>query len=307
MSRSFLPFTGNPLDRASEWRGNSAWLAEQRARSDARVLPFLDLQPLLIGPESGEQTRLGFLTGAQAARFGAPDAQEVFLGLEDGIAHFACDISGFAAARAALDDIGHFREARGASARIPFGEIAILGQAKALLDWHARHGFCARCGVATHSQDGGYRRHCGSCGSDHFPRTDPAVIMLVTDGDRCLLARNRRFATGNVHSTLAGFVEPGESIEEAVRREVMEEVGIRTGAVRYFASQPWPFPSSLMIGCYAEAESRDIRIDGIEIVAARWMGRALVRRMIAGEDSADIALPRREAIAFHLIRNWAEE
>lgn len=179
-----------------------------------------------------------------------------------------------------------------------------MGQAKALIDWHNRHRFCAQCGMATEPADGGYRRTCPRCKAEHFPRTDPAVIMLVTAGERCLLGRNKRF-TGGHYSTLAGFVEPGESIEEAVRREVYEEVRVRVGTVRYFASQPWPFPSSLMIGCIAEAETQDIEVDGTEIIAARWFDRATIRRVLDGE-SNDVLLPRRDAIAHHLIRSWAE-
>jgi NAD+ diphosphatase len=145
---------------------------------------------------------------------------------------------------------------------------------------------------------------CPSCKSEHFPRTDPAVIMLVTTPDRCLLGRNKRFAGGH-YSTLAGFVEPGETIEEAVTREVFEEVGVRVSRVRYFATQPWPFPFNLMIGCFAEADTQDISVDGNEILTARWFDRETVRRVMAGE-SNDVSLPRREAIAYHLIRTWVE-
>jgi NAD+ diphosphatase len=182
-------------------------------------------------------------------------------------------------------------------------EIAILGQAKALIDWHKRHAFCAQCGAVTHLSDGGYRRICPQCKAEHFPRTDPAVIMLVTAGDHCLLGRNKRFAGGH-YSTLAGFIEPGESIEEAVRREVYEEVRVRVGSVHYYASQPWPFPSSLMIGCFAQSLSHEIEVDGNEILAARWFDRAEVKRMLDGE--SEVKLPRRDAIAYHLIRHWAD-
>ena len=183
-------------------------------------------------------------------------------------------------------------------------ESAILAQAKSLIDWHSRHGFCPNCGHATTVADGGYRRICGHCRAEHFPRTDPAVIMLVTRGSQCLLGRNRRFAGGH-YSTLAGFVEPGETIEEAVTREIFEEAGLRINRIRYFASQPWPFPSNLMIGCFAEADGSDIAIDGQEVVAAQWFDHALVKRLIDGT-STEIGLPRRDAIAFHLISHWAE-
>jgi NAD+ diphosphatase len=300
-----IAFSGNPLDRASEKRGDAAWLAGQRANPMARFLPLWKLQPLLFGPEDAtKETELGFIDGELASGLGASDAVEVFLGLDHGGARFARDISALADPLAAsLASHGHFRDARSAASLLASNEIAILGQAKALIDWHKRHGFCAQCGAVTIASDGGYRRLCPQCKAEHFPRTDPAVIMLVTAGDHCLLGRNKRFAGGH-YSTLAGFIEPGESIEEAVRREVYEEVRVRVGSVHYFASQPWPFPSSLMIGCFAQSLSREIEVDGNEILAARWFDRVEVRRMLEGE-SHEVKLPRRDAIAYHLIRNWA--
>lgn len=299
-------FAGNPLDRASEKRSDAAWLAAARADSRSRVLPLWKLQPLLLGPEDRTRsTELAFVDGAMASGLGAPNAAEVFLGLEGDIAYFARDISALPdPLAAALAGLGHFRDARAAASLLPLHQVAIMGQAKALLDWHMRHGFCAQCGAATEPSDGGYRRVCPACKSEHFPRTDPAVIMLVTTPDRCLLGRNKRFAGGH-YSTLAGFVEPGETIEEAVRREVFEEVGVKVSRVRYFATQPWPFPFNLMIGCFAEADTHDISVDGNEILTARWFDRETVRKVMAGE-SNDVSLPRREAIAYHLIRTWVE-
>ena len=301
-----IAFSGNPLDRASEKRGDAAWLAAQRADPKSRVLPLWKLQPLLLGPQDAtKETKLGFIEGELASGLGAADAVEVFLGLDGEGPCFARDISALAdPLAAALASHGHFRDARSAALLLADNEIAILGQAKALIDWHKRHGFCAVCGAATMLSDGGYRRLCPHCKAEHFPRTDPAVIMLVTAGERCLLGRNKRFAGGH-YSTLAGFIEPGETIEEAVRREVYEEVRVRVGSVTYFASQPWPFPSSLMIGCFAESLSGEIEVDGNEILAARWFDRADVKRMLDGQ-SHEVKLPRRDAIAFHLIRNWAD-
>jgi NAD+ diphosphatase len=301
-----IAFAGNPLDRASDKRGDTAWLAERRTERTTRVLPLWKLQPLLLGPENATgNTSLGFVDGDLAAGLGALNAVEVFLGMDAGVAYFARDISSLTDPLAAsLASHGHFRDARSAAALLPGHEVAMLGQAKALIDWHNRHGFCAQCGTPTELADGGYRRICPVCKAEHFPRTDPAVIMLVTVGGRCLLGRNKRF-TGGHYSTLAGFLEPGESIEEAVRREVYEEVGVRVGAVTYFASQPWPFPSNLMIGCFAEAATDGIQVDGNEILAARWFDRETIRRLLSGE-SNEVGLPRRDAIAFHLIRHWAE-
>jgi len=302
-----IAFAGNPLDRASEKRSDSAWLGKARAEPRTRVLPLWKLQPLLLGPEAPTQTtELGFVDAALANGLGANDATEVFLGLDGDVAHFARDISALPdPLAAALAGLGHFRDARSAAGLLPLHQVAIMGQAKALIDWHNRHRFCPQCGTVTSLADGGYRRVCGNCSAEHFPRTDPAVIMLVTAGDRCLLGRNKRFAGGH-YSTLAGFVEPGETIEEAVKREVFEEVGVQVDHVRYFATQPWPFPSNLMIGCFAEAATRDITIDGNEILAARWFDRPTVKRMLNG-DSGEVSLPRRDAIAFHLIRTWAEQ
>ncbi|HYM17116.1 MAG TPA: NAD(+) diphosphatase [Micropepsaceae bacterium] len=302
-----IAFSGNPLDRASDKRADAEWLKRARADGKTRVLPLWKLQPLLLGPEgASEATALAFVEGALASGLGDPEADEVFLGLDDGVACFARDISALPdPLAAALASLGHFRDARSAASLLSAREVAILGQAKALIDWHNRHRFCANCGAATASADGGYRRLCPVCKAEHFPRTDPAVIMLVTAGDRCLLGRNKRF-TGGHFSTLAGFVEPGETIEEAVKREVFEEVNLRIGEVRYFASQPWPFPSNLMIGCFAESLNQDITVDGHEILTARWFERGLVKKLLSGE-SNEVLLPRRDAIAFHLVRTWAEK
>jgi len=297
-----MAFSGNPLERAIAMRANPAWLGAARGGARTRVMLLWKSQPLLTQADGTSETaELAFVDAATAGKL-AEGANEVFLGLDGEIAYFARDVSNLAEPPVGL---GHVREARAAAAVLPAHQVAILGQAKALLDWHWRHGYCARCGAATVIADGGYRRLCRACRAEHFPRLDPAVIMLVTAGDRCLLGRNKRFVGGH-YSTLAGFIEPGETIEEAVAREVMEEVNVRVGRVRYFASQPWPFPASLMIGCFAEAQTLDIHVDGEEIIAARWIDRTTLKRLVAGE-SGEIGLPRRDAIAFHLIKTWAEE
>jgi NAD+ diphosphatase len=195
---------------------------------------------------------------------------------------------------------------RAAAHLLPGRDTAIAGQAKALLDWHARHGFCPRCGHATELKDGGYRRLCPQCGAEHFPRTDPVVIMLPLFEDACLVGRNVRFVN-DLFSAFAGFVEPGESLEEAVRRELMEETGLKVGAVRYHRSQPWPFPSSLMLGCYAQALGRDVAIDGAEIAEARWVTKAQARQWLKDEVMDGMRLPATIAIAHHLIRDWVAD
>ena len=181
-----------------------------------------------------------------------------------------------------------------------------LAEAKALLGWHARHRFCPNCGAATKVVQAGWRRDCPVCHAEHFPRTDPVVIMLVISGERCVLGRSRRFAP-TMWSCLAGFAEPGESIEEAVRREVLEEVGIGCGRVKYFASQPWPFPSSIMIGCHAEALSDTIVVDREELEDARWFDREELAAMLKRQHALGLTTPPPVAIAHHIIRSFVED
>jgi NAD+ diphosphatase len=185
---------------------------------------------------------------------------------------------------------------------VPARELGILAMAKSMLDWHNRHRFCANCGASTTLAQAGFRRDCASCGAQHFPRTDPVVIMLIAKGDKCLLGRQPRFAP-KVYSCLAGFLEPGETIEDAVRRETFEEAGVRVGKVSYLASQPWPFPSSLMIGCIGEAETDEIVPDASELEDARWFSKEDVRRMLDGTHE-DFAAPSPIAIANHLLCEW---
>ena len=180
-----------------------------------------------------------------------------------------------------------------------------LAEAKAILGWHARHRFCPNCSAATVLTQAGWRRDCPVCKAEHFPRTDPVVIMLPIKGDRCVLGRSPRFPP-TMWSCLAGFCEPGESIEEAVRREVAEEVGVTCARVRYFASQPWPFPSSLMIGCHAEAISDDVVIDKSEIEDARWFDRAELKSMLLRQHPQELSTPPPIAIAHHIIRDFVE-
>ncbi|MGO4707190.1 NAD(+) diphosphatase [Microvirga sp. 2MCAF38] len=181
-------------------------------------------------------------------------------------------------------------------------ELGLLATTKSVLDWHSRHRFCANCGAPTSLAHAGFRRDCSACGTQHFPRTDPVVIMLIARDDKCLLGRQPRFAE-KVYSCLAGFLEPGETIEDAVRRETFEEAGVHVGEVRYLASQPWPFPSSLMIGCIGEALSDEIVIDEAELQDARWFTRDDVRRMLDGTHE-HYAAPNPIAIAHYLLREW---
>ena len=190
-------------------------------------------------------------------------------------------------------------------AAVEADELGLLAVAKSMLDWHARHGFCAQCGTATVMKAGGFRRECPSCNAHHFPRVDPVVIMLVRRGDTCLLGRGPHFRP-HMYSCLAGFLEPGETIEAAVRREVFEETRIRVGAVGYRTSQPWPFPSSLMMGCVAEALDGEIVTDPSELEDARWFDRAAVRAMMDGCHPEGILSPPPMAIANFLMREFVE-
>jgi NAD+ diphosphatase len=303
-----IPFSGNPLDRVSEKRPDAAWVAARRSDPSSFILPMWRLQPFLLGPENARGAlEAAFLRPGLAEELAGPDAVSVLLGLEGGSAYFALDISAARdpANEGPLAGLGHFREMRGASMLLPAKDTAILGQAKALIDWHQRHGFCPRCGAATRVADAGYKRVCTQCDTEHFPRTDPVVIMLATHGDACLLGRGKQFPRG-FYSALAGFIEPGETIEEAVARELHEEAGVKTKRVSYYATQPWPFPSSLMIGCFAEAENRDIVVDENELADAKWVERDVVRAVLGGDQERGFWVPPSIAIAHHLIKTWAE-
>ncbi|HUO02211.1 MAG TPA: NAD(+) diphosphatase [Rhizomicrobium sp.] len=289
-----LSFTGNPLDRASMERGDPAWVMAQRQKPDALFLPLWQAKPLL------KDKRAAFLAGSEIA----PDSFCVFLGLRDGRPLFAAALPDSETPPLAAH--GDFHDMRAAAFILPDTDTAIAGQAKALIDWHRRHGFCPNCGNATEIQDGGYRRVCPRCGAEHFPRTDPVVIMLPILGDECLLGHNKRFPEG-FYSAFAGFLEPGETMEEGVKRELKEEADVTVGDVRYHASQPWPFPSSLMLGCYAEALSKDFRIDGKEIESARWMHKNDVRERLAQPKDDGLKLPAVIAIAHTLIADWANQ
>ncbi|MGC6534657.1 MAG: NAD(+) diphosphatase [Parvibaculales bacterium] len=304
-----IMFTNNPLDRAGHSRGNPDWLAARLAEETALFVPLWHLQPLVL-PElqPGDGRDVGWLPRAAFAEAWPQNAEPLFLGLNRrGKPLFAVDISHMSAP----EDIGPFKgmgqfedlRALAAAGDMPRSELAILAQAKAMLDWNLRHMFCAQCGGATAAAEGGYKRKCGQCEAEHFPRTDPVVIMLAIHGDDCLLGRQRGWPDGML-SALAGFMEPGESIEEAVARELQEEAGLEISSVRYIGTQPWPFPSSLMIGCLAEASNRDISVDEVELEEARWVSRADIISSLAGQ--GPLGVPPEMAIARQLIEAFAE-
>jgi len=292
-------FAGNPLNRAEYERRDAEWLEARERDPGTRFLPLRALDVLLEGEDPA---RLAWVCGDAAAGLDGP---RFLLGLRDGVAHFAVDVS---EDNQDLIESSERRyvDVRTAGMLLAAGDAGIAAQARAQVDWHARHGFCSVCGQPTEALRGGQQRTCGSCGADHFPRTDPVIIVVVTDGDRCLLGQSHgRLSQMRMFSALAGFMDQGETIEEAVRREVLEEAGIQVGAVRYHSSQPWPFPSSLMIGCHADALTTDLRPDDVEMLSVQWFEREMVLRALAGED-AELRVPASFAIAHHLIRAWAE-
>ena len=225
------------------------------------------------------------------------EGEHLLLGLDEGAARFVAVPDGDAAA--SLTGPADWR----VLAALQPADAAIWGGARAVLSWHARHRFCANCGAGTVLAKAGWSRRCPGCTTEHFPRVDPVVIMLAVSGDRVLLGRQPRFPPRR-YSALAGFVEPGESLEEAVRRELMEEAGIPTASVRYLASQPWPFPSSLMVACVADATGTDIVLDETELDDARWFTRAEVERAMAGDPDAAFIAPPPFAIAHTLLAAW---
>lgn len=297
-------FAGNPLDRGDAQRRDQAWLDAQAANSQSRFLPLWKLNVLI---QEASATRLGWVSTAAMAPLQLP-VPPVFLGLADGIAHFALDVSHLDEPRQALhlDESWRFDDSRNAASNLSTPEAGILAQSRAQVDWHRRHRFCSVCGQPTEQGRGGQVRQCPACKAEHFPRTDPVAIMVVVDGERCLLGQSRgRLASTRTYSALAGFMDQGECIEEAVRREVMEEAGIQVSEVRYHSSQPWPFPSSLMIGCHAKAATTDIHIDNEEMTDVRWFPRADVLAALRGEHP-ELRVPAPIAIAHHLIKTWAE-
>jgi NAD+ diphosphatase len=301
---SLTGFAINRLDRREDLRNKSDAVTALRHRSDTRIAVVAGETPILKRLD-GEALTVWFSHG-ETEMLG-PATEEIFMGMaEDGSPRFGRLLD-----KALAEPLKERAELFVTDLRsvalkriVPEDEVGPLGEAKAVLDWHARHRFCAQCGGKTVAGASGWRRECTSCGAMHFPRTDPVVIMLVTRGDACLLARQARFAPG-MYSCIAGFVEPGETLEDAVRRESWEEAGLRVGNVRYLASQPWPFPSSIMMGCIAESLGDEITLDMTELEEGRWFPRAEVLQMLEGKHPDGLACPQHIAIANTLVRAWA--
>ena len=292
MTTPTVAFSGHGIDRADHLRSNPESLAALRAGGTALVLRMDGLLP--------ETTADGALQWDTLPADAPGD--HVFLGLRDSVPVYA-------PVPAQGDDAPPYaaRDMFGLLATLGAQDLAIYGGARSLANWHARHRFCANCGNPTTLAKGGWQRNCPACDAMHFPRTDPVAIMLVEHEGDVLLGRQSRFAP-RMYSALAGFVEPGETLEEAVAREVLEEAGVHCGEVRYVASQPWPFPSQLMIGCHAMATTRDITVDETELEDVRWFSRGEVAQaMQSGADSPGLVPPTPVAIAHTLLDWWLEQ
>jgi len=297
-----IVFTGNPLDRVSPKRGDAEWLRAQLDDSSARVLAMWNGRPLVETPSDEgreEGARLAYLTVEQA-RAAAGDRAEglLLLGLDGEAPVFAVEVLG----EAEPDFAGRFAELRAVALALSRPEAGIVATAKSLFDWHRRHGYCSACGNASRSVDAGWRRVCPACETEHFPRVDPVVIMLAVSNGRCLLGRNAGWPEGRM-SALAGFMEPGETIEAACARELNEEAGLVVRSVAYHSSQPWPFPSSLMIGLMADVEEGPAVPDGVELVELRWFTRDEAREVLEGRH-AEVAAPSALGVARALLESW---
>jgi len=311
-----VTFGGSGLDRADDLRGDAgaitAAVAEGRARAvvvwrgkplmaagtldrliyvaaDHPVLARYHVPPILLGRDENGELLLAHDISAWVPPGLAPDQLDTFLDATEQVHPDLPEGSAFAELRRVMSHLGP-REAE------------LAATAKAVFGWHVTHRFCARCGNESRMIRAGWQRACNHCGGQHFPRTDPVVIMLITHGNSVLMGRSPGWPEG-MYSLLAGFIEPGETIEAAVRREVWEEAGVRVGHVDYLASQPWPFPASLMFGCHGAALSHEITIDPHEIEDARWMTREEILAAFAGENP-DVLPARKGAIAHFLLQNW---
>ena len=296
-------FAGNPLDRGERERRDEDWIRRVSLADDSRFLLLWNLEAPL---SAGRDARLLWASRSDLDKLGL-DTEPVLLGLLDGVAHFAADASALDDPTRALANLNgaDFQDARNAALMLSSAETGILCQAAAQLNWHVSHRFCSACGQKSEIRRGGQLRQCVHCGKQHFPRTDPVVITVVSHGDKCLLGQSRgRMTRLKTYSCLAGFVDQGEAIEEAVAREIMEEAGIQVKNVRYLFSQPWPFPHTLMIGCEATAATTEIIRDEEEMEDVQWFDRQEVRLALE-ERNPRLILPGPIAIAHHLIKRWA--
>ena len=298
-----LGYSGSRIERAAELRPDASAISALSREPAARTY-VIGGDWIVMKKGSPLNDPLFTLDEAQAL---SPATETIFLGLLDGVPRFGHGLTSQAADALKARDGLHVTDLRSIAVQglVAPEHLPPIAEAKAVLHWHARHRFCPNCGAATRLVSGGWRRDCPQCKAEHFPRTDPVVIMLASNGERCLLGRSPRFVP-TMWSCLAGYVEPGESIEDAVRRETREEAGITCGRVVYFASQPWPFPTSLMIGCHAEALTDKIVVDREELEDARWFSKDEIETMLMRKHPQGLTTPPPVAIAHHIIRAWVE-
>jgi NAD+ diphosphatase len=301
------------LDRQSHKRSDAAYIEQLRAAPQARFLVLADYKPVIRSNPDRTEAAMRWFSREQLQDLGLPTAEALFLGVDrsTGGGRFAVSVSEHRARNApgGLDILRPIVDLRTLAMQgaMSSEELSLVGQAKALAAWHENSRCCGHCGGTTLIKDGGWKRKCWACGQEQFPRTDPVVIMLIIDRerDRCLLGHEARFME-KMYSALAGFVEPGEDIEYAVRRETREEAGIEVGEVRFHSTQPWPFPHSLMIGCIGFAKTKELKIDPNEIQEARWFPRAEVKLMLDGKHPDGLWVPGKQAIARALITSFVE-
>jgi len=303
-------FAGNPLDRASYQRSDADWIKTKIADPGSISLvmwngkPMVETRKAADGGNAGAQ--IAYVRADMAGELGGEGERLLFMGLWQETAVFALDMEGAAdPADGPMEGLGRFEDLRAIALDLPATDAAMLATAKAMFEWRRRHRHCANCGQASQAMDGGWKRFCPACKVEHFPRTDPVVIMLPVNGEKCLLGRQAAWPKG-MYSALAGFLEPGESIEEACAREVLEESGLKATKVRYHSTQPWPYPSSLMIGLIAEVEDGEARADDTELEEVRWFTRDETKALM-NNALPDARAPGAMAIAHQLIKAWSEE
>ena len=302
LSTTVNVFAGNPLDRLSARRGDSAFIAELLVRPESLFLPVWNGQIFVETVDAN--VRLAYVSGADARPFQGDGEHLLFLGMWKETAVFAVDVEGAAnPAVSILSDLGEFKDLRGLGTLLSAAEAAIAATAKGVFEWKRRHPYCAMCGARSRAAEAGWKRVCPACKAEHFPRTDPVVIMLPVVGERCLMGRQAAWPQG-MWSALAGFLEPGETIEEACARELEEEAGLVATRVHYHSNQPWPFPNSLMIGLIAEVEDGEARPDETELEAVRWFTRDEAAALMRGELPGAFCPPPL-AIAHQLLKSWA--
>ena len=306
-----IPFGSLKLDRKSGSREDAGFFDAQLVHENARFVVFDAARPF-VRPDDNGMYEAVYLNSSAFKRLNNEVQKTIFAGIDENENPvFVCELlKSFVPENSFLKDLGEFCELRAILMRVKQDDIALLGLGRSIFDWHSRHGYCSNCGAPTQIQKTGWARKCEKCGADHFPRVDPVAIMLVTNGDNCLLGRSKNFPPG-FFSLLAGFIEPGETIEEGCGREIFEETNIIANEFSIKGSQPWPFPAQLMIGLHAKAITTDIRIDPEELEDARWFSKDEARQLLSKsglEVNGTISFgPRKVAIAFYLLQAWLDE